>query len=451
MTKSPATISRDRLQRGVAALPWALACGMVAYAFIAGGYLVTIMSFAMIYAVFVIGLNVFMGFAGQVSFGHNAFAALSGYSSAVLTATYYWDPIPAFAVGLGLALLVALVVGWPTLRLKGHYLAMATLAIGLIVYEITIQWQSVTQGYMGISGISPLGIAGYEIVSDRGKLLVLAVIVALSSLAAARLRASRFGRALAAIAGSEDAARALGIDVARYKLAAFLVSAAYAALAGSLFVHVVEFVSPEVFGLNMVVLAFTMLYVGGIGTLGGPVLGAVIVSLLPEIFRSFKDYQDLFYGGGPHPVADLRSEGSRRARQYHPSQGKGMTLLSLQGVTRRFGGLVAVDAIDLEVANGGVTAVIGPNGAGKTTLFNLISGFQTPNAGRIVFADEDITARPPEAIAAAGLVRTFQLVQLFQQSFGAGEHPGRLPSPHRGRSVVGTAPQPSHPGGRAGD
>jgi branched-chain amino acid transport system ATP-binding protein len=91
-----------------------------------------------------------------------------------------------------------------------------------------------------------------------------------------------------------------------------------------------------------------------------------------------------------------------------------MTLLSLQSVTRRFGGLVAVDAIDLEVANGGVTAVIGPNGAGKTTLFNVISGFQTPNAGRIVFADEDITARPPEAIAAAGLVRTFQLVQLFQ-------------------------------------
>ena len=133
---------------------------MLAYAFIAGGYLVTIMSFAMIYAVFIIGLNVFMGFAGQVSFGHNAFAALSGYASAVLTATYYWDPIAAFVVGLGLALLVALVVGWPTLRLKGHYLAMATLAIGLIVYEIAIQWQSVTQGYMGISGISPLGIGG---------------------------------------------------------------------------------------------------------------------------------------------------------------------------------------------------------------------------------------------------------------------------------------------------
>jgi branched-chain amino acid transport system permease protein len=298
MMKLPAIIFRDWPRRGLAVVPWAVACGMFAYAFIAGGYFVTVMSIAMVYAVFVIGLNVFMGFAGQVSFGHNAFAALSGYASAVLTATYHWDPIPAFAVGLGLALLLALAVGWPTLRLKGHYLAMATLAIGLIVYEISIQWQSVTQGYMGISGISPLGIAGYEVVSDRGKLFVLAVIVAFSSLGAARLRASRFGRALAAVAGSEDAARALGIDVARYKLAAFMVSAAYAALAGSLFVHVVEFVSPEVFGLHMVVLAFTMLYVGGIGTLGGPVLGAVIVSLLPEIFRGLKDYQDLFYGGG---------------------------------------------------------------------------------------------------------------------------------------------------------
>ncbi len=286
------------MARAFAALPWAVACGMLAYAFIAGGFFVTIMSFAMIYAVFVIGLNVFMGFAGQVSFGHNAFAALSGYASAVLTATYYWDPIPAFAVGLGLALLVALVIGWPTLRLKGHYLAMATLAIGLIVYEIAVQWQSVTQGYMGISGIPPLGVFGYEVVSERGKLLVLVVIVALATIAAARLRGSRFGRALAAIAGSEDAARSLGIEVGRYKLAAFLVSAAYAALAGSLFVHVVEFVSPEVFGLHMVVLAFTMLYVGGIGTLGGPILGAVIVSLLPEIFRGLKDYQDLFYGAG---------------------------------------------------------------------------------------------------------------------------------------------------------
>lgn len=322
MTKSPATIFLEVLRSSLVALPWVIACAMLAYAFIAGGFFVTVMLFAMIYAVFVIGLNVFMGFTGQVSFGHNAFAALSGYASAVLSATYSWEPIVAFAMGLGLALLVALVIGWPTLRLKGHYLAMATLAIGLIVYEIAIQWQSVTQGYMGISGISPLGIAGHEIVSDRGKLLALVIIVALSGLAAARLRASRFGRALAAIAGSEDAARALGIDVARYKLAAFLISAAYAALAGSLFVHVVEFVSPEVFGLNMVVLAFTMLYVGGIGTLGGPILGAIIVSLLPELFRSLKDYQDLFYGAGLILLLIYAPKGLAGIRGLVPRGGK---------------------------------------------------------------------------------------------------------------------------------
>jgi branched-chain amino acid transport system permease protein len=175
---------------------------------------------------------------------------------------------------------------------------MATLAIGLIVYEIAGQWQAVTGGYMGISGIPPIGIAGFDILSDRAQLIFLAIIVALATWSAMRLRASRFGRALAAIAGSEDAARALGIDVARYKLLAFLVSAAYAALAGTLFVHVVGFVSPEVFGLHMVVLAFTMLYVGGIGTAAGPLIGAVIVSLLPETFRALKDYQDLAYGAG---------------------------------------------------------------------------------------------------------------------------------------------------------
>src|SRR5712671_6641652 len=150
MTISPSIISRDRL---VALAPWAVALAILAYAFIAGGYLVTVMSFALIYAIFVTGLNLFMGYAGQVSFGHNAFAALSGYGSAVLTATYGWQPLGAFAAGVALTLCLALLVGYPTLRLKGHYLAMATLAIGLIVYEVAVQWQAVTGGYMGISGI----------------------------------------------------------------------------------------------------------------------------------------------------------------------------------------------------------------------------------------------------------------------------------------------------------
>jgi branched-chain amino acid transport system permease protein len=275
---------------------WGAAIALVAYVFVTGGYLITVLQFAFIYAIFVTGLNVFMGYAGQVSFGQNAFAAISGYTSAVLTTAYGWAPLSAAAIGIGGALLCALAIGYPTLRLRGHYLAMATLAIGLIAYEVAVQWQSVTQGYMGISGIPPLGIGRWEVTSDRAILALLVLLTALAVAAAAGIRRSRLGRALVAVAGSEDAARALGIDVARYKLIAFMIAAAYAALSGSLFVHAVGFVSPEVFGLHMVVLAFTMLYVGGIGTVAGPALGAIIVTLLPEAFRTFKDYQDLAYG-----------------------------------------------------------------------------------------------------------------------------------------------------------
>jgi branched-chain amino acid transport system permease protein len=282
--------------RMVALAPWLLGAALIAYAWFSGGYLVTVMSFALIYAIFVAGLNVFMGFAGQVSFGQNAFAAISGYTSAVLTTTYGMEPLAGMVIGILGALAFALLVGYPTLRLKGHYLAMATLAVGLIVYEVAVHWQSVTQGYMGISGIPPLGIGGYEVTSEKGQLLLLVIVAGIMLFAAWRIRNSRLGRAFVAVAGSEDAARALGIDVAHYKLVSFLISAGYAGLAGSLFVHVVGFVSPEVYGMHMVVLAFTMLYVGGIGTIVGPLIGAIVISLLPEIFRQFKDYQDLIYG-----------------------------------------------------------------------------------------------------------------------------------------------------------
>lgn len=274
----------------------AFALALFAYAFFAGGYLVTVLCFAAIYAIFVTGLNFFMGYAGQVSFGQNAFAALSGYTSAVLTSTYGWQPIAALPIGVGVAVVIAFLVGYPALRLRGHYLAMATLALGMIVYEIAVEWQSLTQGYMGISGIPPLGIGQWELNEPKYQLLFLVAMLAVALIAAWRMKESRFGMALAAIAGSEEAAKALGINVSHYKLAAFVIAAVYAAIAGSLMAHFVGFISPEVFGLHMVIAGFMMLYVGGIGSIAGPVFGALIVSLLPETFRAFKEYQDLAYG-----------------------------------------------------------------------------------------------------------------------------------------------------------
>src|SRR5262245_40317240 len=150
MTTSRRLISPDRLAALAPALPWAVALAVLAYAFIAGGYLVTVMSFALIYLIFVTGLNLFMGYAGQVTFGHNAFAALGGYGSAVLTSAYGVPPLGGLAAGMTLALGLALLIGYPTLRLKGHYLAMATLAIGLIVYEIDRKSTRLNSSHLGI-------------------------------------------------------------------------------------------------------------------------------------------------------------------------------------------------------------------------------------------------------------------------------------------------------------
>ena len=233
---------------------------------------------------------------------------------------YGWEPILALVVSMAVAGVAAVVVGYPTLRLRGHYLAMATFALGLITYDVSVQWTDLTQGYMGYSGIPPLGIGPFTVEDDRLKLVCLAVILALGVWLSSRLRHSRFGRALRAISSTELGAAALGIRVPRYKLLAFIIAALYASVAGSLFAHTVGFISPEVFGLQMVVVTFTMLYVGGIGTVLGPAIGAVIASLLPEVVRSTGRFQDIAYAAVlilmlifvPKGLSTLGSIGRRR-------------------------------------------------------------------------------------------------------------------------------------------
>ena len=260
-----------------------------------GGYLLTVMQLAMIYGIFCLGLNFFMGYTGQASFGQNAFACIGGYGSAILCVQYNWEPALALIASMGVAGIAALVIGYPTLRLRGHYLAMATFALGLITYDISVQWTSLTQGYMGYAGIPPLGIGSLTVEDERLKLLCLGGLLLVGFWISQRLRDSRFGRGLRAISGSENGAAALGIRISRFKLIAFVIAGLYASAAGSLFAHTVGFISPEVFGPQMVIVTFTMLYVGGVGTLIGPVVGAIVASLLPEIFRSTGRFQDIAY------------------------------------------------------------------------------------------------------------------------------------------------------------
>jgi branched-chain amino acid transport system permease protein len=261
----------------------------------ANDYVLTVLVLAGIYAIIAVGLNLFTGYTGQISFGHNAFAAVGGYASAILTTTYDWPSLSALLVGAVLAVAAAVIVGYPTLRLRGHYLAMGTLALGLISYVLSVQLEGLTRGFTGISGIPPLGVGPLALVTPRAYFALVWLLVVLAVGSGWLIVHSRLGLALRAVRGGEDAARALGVDVTRYKIQALAISAAYASVGGSLFAHFVSYVSPEAFGLYMVVLLFTMLFVGGIGTTAGPVVGAVIIGSLPEVLAAFKDYRELIY------------------------------------------------------------------------------------------------------------------------------------------------------------
>ncbi len=318
----------------------------------------------------------------------NAFAALSGYTSAVLTTRYDFGPLPAFGVGLAFALI------WRSWSATDVAVARPLSGDGDPRHRPHRlrgrgRVDRMTQGYMGISGIPPLGIAGLEVMSTAG-----------SSRSSPRSRCWSVARAahpLFAVRPGVDGRRRQRRRRARARYLRgalqarrFLASAAFAALAGSLFVHVVGFVSPEVFGLHMVVLAFTMLYVGGIGTIAGPFVGAIIVSLLPETLRQLKDYQDLVYGAALILLLIYAPERARvagKSRAPHTGDGRhrGPRRDDAARASRRHEALRRPGRRrrrDRVGAGGGVTAVIGPNGAGKSTLFNVISGSARPTAGR---------------------------------------------------------------------
>ncbi len=284
-------------QYGTVVLSLVIAVMLIVAPFVLGGQYVAALVLAAIYTVITAGLNLFMGYTGQISFGHNAFAAIGGYGSAILSMRLELPPVITVAIAASGAALIALVVGYPTLRLRGHYLAMATLALGLMVFEIATQWKSMTQGLFGLSAIPPLGIGSWELSSDTSFYFAYWAIAGIAVWVTHRLYHSRVGFALRAIAGNEEAAQALGVNVARYKLLALVISAVFASIGGSMFAHYVTFISPEVFGLYMVILLFTMLFVGGINTTFGPLIGAIVITLFPELLRRFHSARELLYGG----------------------------------------------------------------------------------------------------------------------------------------------------------
>jgi len=260
-------------------------------------YILTMLIFIGIYAIATMGLNLLLGFAGQISLGHAAFFALGAYVSGILTTRHNVPCIAAAALAVALASGVAYIVGLPCLRLKGHYLAMGTLAFGEIIHITLNAEVDLTGGPSGIAGIPMLSAGPFSADSDVKYFLVVWVVFVLLFILTRNIINSRPGRALQALHGSEQAASAMGIDVAGMKLTVFVLSAAYAALAGVLYVHFVAFVSPQAGDIMFSIRMVTMVVVGGMGHLWGGLLGAALLTVLPEMLSYFEDYDMLIYGG----------------------------------------------------------------------------------------------------------------------------------------------------------
>jgi len=260
-------------------------------------YILTMLIFIGIYAIATMGLNLLLGFAGQISLGHAAFYAMGAYVSGILTTRYAVPCIAAAALAVILASALAYIVGLPCLRLKGHYLAMGTLAFGEIIHITLNAEVALTGGPSGIAGIPMLSLGSFSADSDIKYFLVVWIIFVLLFVLTRNIINSRPGRALQALHGSEQAASAMGIDVAGMKLTVFVLSAAYAALAGVLYVHFVAFVSPQAGDIMFSIRMVTMVVVGGMGHLWGGLLGAALLTVLPEMLSYFEDYDMLIYGG----------------------------------------------------------------------------------------------------------------------------------------------------------
>jgi branched-chain amino acid transport system permease protein len=251
-----------------------------------------------LYSLIAMGLSLLMGYAGQISLGHAAFFGIGAYTSAILTGTYGWSPWPAILAGLLIAGMIAWIIGMPSLKLKGHYLAMATLGFGEIVYIYFGAELDLTGGPSGYIGAIPfLKLGGFALDNELKYYYFTWIIVLVILLLTLHIIYSRVGRALRSIHANEEAARAMGINSSRYKVQIFILSAMYASLAGSLYCHYILFVAPGPFDLMHSVLLVTMVIIGGIGSIWGAISGATLLTVLPEVLRVFKDYNILIYGG----------------------------------------------------------------------------------------------------------------------------------------------------------
>src|SRR5262245_9907248 len=402
--------------------------------FYANPYELRTLSLCAIYALMVIGFQFVFGHAGAVSLAQATFFGLGAYVTGILGASYGLGFLTTFPLSCLVPTIVALCIGIPVLKLEDHYFALATLGIGLVVVLVAIQWQSVTGGTNGLPGVPPIEVLGFAATRRFPMFVIVWAFVLVGGLIAFQIMRGLYGRAFHVMRESHGAAECMGIDVARLRFTAFLLSAVYAGAAGALMAHLSRVVSPENLELPVMVTCLTMTVIGGRTRIAGAILGASLVVYLREWFRVLENFYLMAYGAAalmiliiaPYGLVGAAERLRERLLPSSPEQPptpaalrfdektytKGAPLLAVGDVAKAFGGLRALDGISFIVAEGEIVGLIGPNGSGKTTLLNIISGLYQPDRGSIRFLGQEIAGDPAHRIARLGIARTFQHINL---------------------------------------
>ena len=438
VTATPAR-SENRAWRGIglqiAPFLAILAAAMI-LPFVSNDYWALIGTRAAIYWVLVSGLNLIVGFAGHLAIGYVALLTLGAYTTSVLVAGNVMPPLDVFgalAIAGVVGAVFGVVVGLPALRLRTFYFAMSTLGFATIVAQIALAWQSVTGGGIGIVG--PEFPAPFN--TAWGYYYLCIGFAAVCTWLTANVAHSRFGRALIAIRDAEVAAEAIGISKPRMLIAIFLFAGALAAIAGGLFASLQTYITPDAFTFDLSVLFFIAILIGGRGSILGPMLGAIILTILPEVAAPLAAWSTFLYAvlllvivlvmpGGIAALLDLRNRrplASNRAIVPRPAalaecfrKTAGDKTLKLRGVTLSFGNVRAIDNLDLDVKPGEIHGLIGPNGSGKTTTLNVISGYYVAKRGTIGLGDRMLEPGAPTQRAGHGIARTFQTPRVIGEA-----------------------------------
>jgi branched-chain amino acid transport system permease protein len=424
-------------------------------------FTVSVLSNIGLYALVAAGLVMLTGVGGMTSFGQAAFVGMGAYATAWIctspTAAAWMGgavspallPWAGLVLGLVFTFALAWALGAVTLKLQGHYLPLCTIAWGLSLYYLFGNMEFLG-GQTGITGVPPLVVAGFSLATPRALGVVIWAVLLLALWAMHNLLDSREGRAIRALKGGRLMAESMGVDTARHRIKLFVLAALLAAVSGWLYAHLQRFVNPTPFNLNIGIELLFMAVVGGAGHLWGAVLGAALITLLkeklqdvlPALLGTSGNFEVIVFGllmlfvlqrfaDGLWPtLARLASRWVRDdARKVapaavHPSTvqlvqralpASGELLLEASDVSKRFGGLVANNAISMTLKAGEIHALIGPNGAGKSTFFNMISGVDDPTSGEVRLCGQSMATKPSRAFAALGLGRTFQHVRLLGQ------------------------------------